>query len=907
MRRTRWLLLIAVLLLLCAAAAMAIYYLGLPPIAFGRPWALVLLLIVPLVIWFSHKPLRVLGEVRCWIVLLLRCAIITALVLALADIRTVKEEESQTVIILLDRSYSMPQEIDDTEVPGNTVRRDLRFERLAEAVRSATRARSNRRDKIALITFGKRPRLEFPAAELSELNISNITDVPDRSYTDIAAAIRLALASFPEGAARRILVISDGNENRGDVLKEAKTARLNGVPVDVVPIKYQYENEIVADRIDAPREALENRDLPIRIILRNYSNKRVSGTLNLWRLAGDRELKAPLKATLDPGLNVLSLKWPAELGQPSGSFSYRAVFVPDGLPSDRPDNNEVTAPVLVRGEGRRVLLVVPDRDKEDWQALRRAIENAPAREGPSPNKRKIEVDVWIPEQLPGEKEPRLPELSNYDCIFLYNIPADMVPHDKQEALRKNTRDQGCGLVMIGGPDSFGAGRWQGEPLEEALPVDTSIKSLKVQSKGGLVLIMHASEMAMGNYWQKEIARLAVNKLSSQDEVGVLYYGYPGGHNWHVKLQPVGPNRAAILRDITTMQPGDMPEFDPSITMAHKALTDPEKGIGTKHIILVSDGDHGLLQDTRLLNLLRRDKVTMTTVGVTTHGPAAQQALAAISQPTGGRHYPVTDPAQLPAIYIKETRVINQSFLYEKAFNPQFTSERGDPLREWNKGFPPLFGYVRTQPKDSQLVQVLLRSPVPGEDLNPLLAQWQYGLGRVVAFTSDAGSGERSWARDWVKDPDGMFTEFWGRVMDWSMRNVDEAGLALQSRYENGKVRVTLLDNRDKESRAKRPLSSLQLMLSSPGSKETRSVTLAPVSAGVYEAVVDAEGSGSYAATVSGSLAGEDGSSGKPLILARDAFSVPYSSEFSAVKSNEGLLQQVAQETGGRVIDEQSLG
>jgi hypothetical protein len=200
----------------------------------------------------------------------------------------------------------------------------------------------------------------------------------------------------------------------------------------------------------------------------------------------------------------------------------------------------------------------------------------------------------------------------------------------------------------------------------------------------------------------------------------------------------------------------------------------------------------------------------------------------------------------------------------------------------------------------------MRSTVPGEDLNPLLAQWQYGLGRVVAFTSDAGSGENSWARDWVKDPDGMFTEFWGRVMDWSMRNVDEAGLSLQSRFENGKVRLHLLDNRDKKTRAERPLNSLQATLTSPGNKDAKVVNLSPVSAGVYEAVVDAEGSGSYAVTVSGTLDDATGAKSKPLILARDAFSVPYSSEFSAVKSNEGLLDQVARETGGRLIDENEL-
>src|SRR5262249_29187675 len=116
-------------------------------------------------------------------------------------------------------------------------------------------------------------------------------------------------------------------------------------------------------------------------------------------------------------------------------------------------------------------------------------------------------------------------LSNFDCVILANVSADQVTEEQQEAIRTNTRDQGCGLVMVGGPDSFGAGGWQNTAVEKALPVDSDIKSLKVQGKGGLVLIMHASEMADGNFWQKKIAKLAIERLGPADEVGVIDFGF----------------------------------------------------------------------------------------------------------------------------------------------------------------------------------------------------------------------------------------------------------------------------------------------------------------------------------------------------------------------------------------------
>src|SRR5262249_49511876 len=144
-------------------------------------------------------------------------------------------------------------------------------------------------DRIGVITFARKPRLEYPAGNVPEMNLQNLSAVADRNYTDIAAAIRLGLASFPEGAARRLLLISDGNENRGDAIKEAQNARLNGVPIDVVPLRYHYKEEVLVDRIDAPSETQENKDVPIRVVLRNFTNRIVRGQLTLTRTAGGRE------------------------------------------------------------------------------------------------------------------------------------------------------------------------------------------------------------------------------------------------------------------------------------------------------------------------------------------------------------------------------------------------------------------------------------------------------------------------------------------------------------------------------------------------------------------------------------------------------------------------------------------
>lgn len=870
------------------------------PVAFGRPWLLLLALLIPPLIWRGWSGLAALGPFRRTLAMGLRTLAILLVIAALAEAKNVREEESLTVIALADRSFSIPQDLAESSLA------DLRWSKVNESLRTASKKTGRPNDRLGVISFARQPRLEFPAGHVPEINLLNIGAGLDRNFTDIAAAIRMGLASFPEGGARRLLLISDGNENRGDAVAEAKTALLNGVPIDVVPLRYQYSEEILVDRIDVPSETQPDQDVPLRIVLRNYSNRRVGGQLRITRSVDKQSDSLGQKAILEPGLNVLQGRWPARLAKLGGVVVYKAVFLPEGLPGDRADNNESWAPVIVSTKGRKILLVVQNKDSAAHQPLVQALKNSPFAAAAGGLR---EIDVWEPAELPSEKDLRRYELVNYDAVILFNIPADMVPPEQQEALRKNVRDQGGGLVVVGGPDSFGAGRWQGEPLEEALPVNTALRSRKVQGKGGLVLIMHASEMAEGNYWQKEIAKLAINKLAPQDEVGILYFDWSGagsGHRWHVPLQEVGggANRAKIIKELATMQPGDMPQFDPSMQMAQKSLIEPERGLSVRHVILVSDGDHGLLQDLTLLDSYRKNRISLTTVGVTTHGPAAQKALAAISTPTGGRHYSVDDPGQLPAIYMKETRVISQNFLFEKAFRPQLTGEQSDPLRDWTKQFPPLGGFVRTSRKDSNLVQVLLRAPISGEEENPILAQWQYGLGRVVAFTSDATDKDRGWAKEWIGRDLELYNDFWARLVEWSLRTVEDSGLSLQTRYENGKIRVSLIDNRSKEARAQKPLGSLRLTIASSAAPDAKEATLDPVAAGVYEATVDAEASGSYAVTVSSG--GASGPGARPAILGRGAVSVPYSPEFAVVQDNAGLLGQIAQITGGRVIEEKDL-
>ena len=93
-------------------------------------------------------------------------------------------------------------------------------------------------------------------------------------------------------------------------------------------------------------------------------------------------------------------------------------------------------------------------------------------------------------------------------------------------LVRNTLELGGGLVLIGGPNSFGAGGWANTELEKAMPVDFQIRNEKVRAVGALVLMMHASELAQGNFWQKKVAEEAIKALGPMDYCGLIHWG-PG--------------------------------------------------------------------------------------------------------------------------------------------------------------------------------------------------------------------------------------------------------------------------------------------------------------------------------------------------------------------------------------------
>jgi len=145
------------------------------------------------------------------------------------------------------------------------------------------------------------------------------------------------------------------------------------------------------------------------------------------------------------------------------------------------------------------------------------------------------------------------------------------------------------------------------------------------------------------------------------------------------------------------------------------------------------------------------------------GGGANPFLEQLAKQGGGRFYAATNPNSIPDIFLKETQQVSGQQIVEETFFPIQTSS-SPILRGLDGGLPQLWGYNGTTIKSAaQSVLVTARD-------DPLLASWQYGLGRSVAWTSDSTG---RWAKDWVGW--NGFNRFFTQMVSWTFPGAQSVG------------------------------------------------------------------------------------------------------------------------------------
>ena len=834
------------------------------PFDFDQPMWLWLCLLVPILVVASLRSLAGLDPVRRVAALLVRSMLVILVTCCLAGVQHVQRNDDLTVMFLMDRSHSVEGMLEFQE--------DYIHQATADMLPN---------DRAGLIDFARNAFVQqLPMKGGIFLAPGRLPAMPGSDRTDVATAMRLAMAMFPHDTAKRIVLLTDGNENMGDLLAEARRAGADGISVDLVPLLYVHRNEVYFDRMIAPAHVQRGEQVPIRMVL--HTQRRVSGRLTIYH--NGRLVDIPpenARVELQPGSNTLFMKLGVDSDEDQ---TYKAVFRPDSPAMDANSlNNSASAFSFVSGPDRALLITAdPQYDVALYDALRS--------EG-------VNVQMRTQAQL-GDFDLR--RMSSYATIILANIAAGTFTDQQHQMLATYVRDLGGGLIMLGGDEGFGAGGWIGTAVEEVMPVSFEITHKRILPRGALVLIMHSCEIPRGNFFGKAMAKKSVDTISSQDYLGVLAYTFsPAGDNWVVPLD-LATNKAALKARIDRMQIGDMPSFGATMAMAFEELTAGRgRDAAQKHVIILSDGD-AQAPPPSLLDSYAREKITVSTVAIGWGDHVMRTTMRNIALRTGGKYYDAKNPRTLPQIFVKESKVVRRPLIIDEPFSPRIVLAHSELLAgidAASESLPPLGGMVLTSPKQSPNVAIaMVRVTNDGDD--PVLAYWQVELGKAVAFTSGYWP---VWGKRWTQWP--KFAKFWAQLVRWTMRQEAPAEFDTYTRIEGNRGRI-VIDALDKDASY---LNFLQLQSNVIG-PDNRAIPIrfTQTGPGHYEAEFPVDQAGQYLASIRvrdpSRPAIDNGGKGRVLGVIRTGLSVPFSPEYRDLIPNLALLRQVVDTTGGRWLD-----
>ena len=812
-------------------------------LTFANPQAFALTILVPWLWWLHIGGFSGLSRRRGIIALFVRMGIAGVFIMLLADPRAVRVSNDLTIIYALDIS--------------NSIGEDAKNEALSFITGTALQKPED--DRAGLVVFARNSAVELPprlAFPFEEINTQLAQD-----GTNLEKGLSLAAAMLPEDTFGRIVFVSDGTATDGATEAMVDELASLNIPVDVLPIQYDYNHEVWLEKLALPEKVKLGETYEANIILSSLQYGR--GRL-LLRENGTVIYEEEI--TFRAGKNRYN--FPFYLRE-AGFYDYVAeIQLPPGK-DGWDENNVAVNHLLLKGQGKLLLVYDPDGNPADRESFATALKAA-----------KRVVQPMSAYNFPEKAMSILP----YDCVVFLNVPADAFSIVQLEALQQAVYTQGIGFLMVGGENSFGPGGYHRTPVEKALPVDMDIKQKKILPKGALAIILHTCEFPQGNTWGQRITKEAIRVLGAQDEVGVLAYTYNTAQkgSWVFPLTPASEYKT-LIQKINSVQPGDMPSFTPSMEDALAALKASNAAV--KHLIIISDGDPSPPPQALIQGYVNA-KITISTVTVFPHGNTAPRIMATLAAATGGTAYFPKDPNLLPGIFIKEAKTLKKSMIQNKTFDPVL--EFPSPIMKGIENMPQLHGYVLTSAKSHGNPRVILRGP-DEEQLDPILATWRHGLGRTAAFTSDLAI---NWGRDWVEwDHYRAFV----RQLITDISRVEKTSHIFVRSFASANTGVITVEDFHPEIE----FLDVRAIVEGPH-KQAETVHLKQVSPRRYKAEFPLWGKGRYQimAVATGGDRREQAVTG---------FVLPYSSEYLRFRSDPITLRSIAERSGGRVLSPATTG
>ncbi len=806
---------------------------------------LLLLLAIPW-LWYIGWPRQNFRRRRDIASLILRSFILLLLVLALAGLESRRSTDQLAVVFVVDRSDSMGADA------GHQAEIYIR-----EAIETMAAD-----DRFGVVVFGREAIIERPISATRAL--APLRSEVNGDHSDLAKALRKALSIFPPDAARRIVLFSDGQETSGDATHVAQIARSANVEISHVHFQRTAIPDLRLTRFDLPAivgagqdftaEITILADLSTRARLHIGSETRRYFSEIISLQAGRNQLSLTLESDEVPG-NHLRLEASVEALEPAfrnPGYVYQ--------------NDRLAGVARVVGEPT-VLLVHPDASE--------TLNLLPALESTG-----LQIQQMPTEGLPNELSGYLP----YDAVVMVNVSALEITEQRLLALETYVRDYGGGLVLIGGEDAYAPGGYADSPLERALPLAMRLRDEQRLPQINIIYIIdHSGSMgSIGaggegltnlQYAQEAIVR-SLDYLQSEDRAAIIGFDASA-----FLVSPFQRVEEALSLELPVLSLRASGGTDILAGMSLAAEIAPLSQTDLTHIILLTDGganDEGLVELAE--NLKETAAVSTSVVSI---GREPVPFLQAMAQAGGGQFHHIANAASIPAIFAAETILATRSYIFEEPIQLRALLG-GHPILRDLDHYPNLNGYVATSAKET--ASVLMRG---GPHDDPILAAWQYGLGRTVAFTSDA---KAQWASEWVVWDD--FAVFWDQALRWSITR-DSQFLETRVIAEATEARI-VTEARDNEGDFLNGLH-LEATVNYPkgSTQEFSQIPLEQVAPGRYEALFQPGQEGAHLLLVK-SMSNED------VWQSRSGWVHSYSEEYSPPRRpGPSLLAELATITAGQ--------
>ncbi|NNC90323.1 MAG: VWA domain-containing protein [Akkermansiaceae bacterium] len=669
----------------------------------------------------------------------LRAILLLLVTLLLADPQLTRNDSALDLWVLLDRSES-------TE--------DLVDKGLPEWKELLRRAKPSRRDELRFVDYASE------VLEQGEGEAAIYTGSRKLTRTNLAVQNVLALADA--GRPARVLVFSDGFSTE-PLVEAAAKLKARGIPLDYRLVREDTTDDFSVARLELPTRSQMGEPFVLGIAVRGFTD-----TILPLRVYRDGQLLTETEVTIEDGVGKVEF---TDRLAGTGAYRYEAEIVPET--DAHPGNNRAERWIEITG-GPRILLVSKYTD--------------------DPVAAVLTNQGFTVETAANPLTLRVGQLNGARAVILNNVPAYEIPIDFLDALDFFVREQGGGLLMAGGKQSFAAGGYFQSPVDALLPVSMELKSEHRKLAVALAIVMDRSgsmSMSVAAGGGKQVSKMdlanagaakAIDLLGGMDKVCV--YAVDSEPHTILKLTTIGNRKKTLMQKVRRVQSrGGGIYVYRGLKAAWEELKKAD--IGTRHIILFSDaadseqpGDY-----INLLDDVTKNGGSVSVIGLGTRADPDAQLLEDIAKRGNGRIFFTSRPLEIPKLFAQETVTVARSAFIEEPVEAQ-------PTGQWSEISPKPFEWLSSV--DGYNLSYVREDATPSlvskdEYLAPLVAHARRGIGRSMAVSFPLGGEHSEMIRGWPAY--GDFVQTLGR---WLMGFDLPPGLGLRHRLEGTRLTVDLL-------------------------------------------------------------------------------------------------------------------